>query len=112
MFINNATSAREWAASWIKYATERRSWGRTLRMLQRTLDDQRVCARSCRSRGQDATAEGHDAAAAELVRYIQHAQAAAEETAHADARDQAAAEAEQDAMWTRLAQKRLGRNPR
>lgn len=112
MFINNAASAREWADSWIEYAAERRAWGRALRMLQDTLDAQHVCARSCRSRGQDATAEGHDAAAAELVRYIQHAQAAAEETAHAAARDQAAAEAEQEAMWTRLAQKRLGRNPR
>ena len=100
MLINNATSAREWAASWIKYATERRSWGRTLRMLQRTLDDQRVCARSCRSRGQDATAEGHEAAVSELeaavseleaavseLEYlVQHAQATAVDAAQAKVR--------------------------
>ena len=108
MFICDAASAREWAASWITHAAERRTWGRALRMLQGTLDAQRVCARSCRSRGQDATAAGHEAAVAELERHVQHAQAAAEEAAQAAAQDRAAAEAEREAMWARLAQKRSG----
>ena len=113
MFIHDAASAREWAADWIKYATARRSWGRTLRMLQDTIEAQRTCARSCRSRGQDAAAESHEAAVAELGLHVQHAQAAADAEAATQAAALRAAEAEREAMWARLAQKRAqGGSPR